>query len=283
MTDVEIRAGNLYWNQGDAELMISSWPYIVAWRRPTGSQGWLPCGDPGIDLAFMRLAAEDACHTAWAIQEWLKTLPAHILAWVAAYPEGHWRLLQAFKHLGPLAATWATRGDFALLFMLAHLERFARMGRRFSWERAVDLASKPRQDVAGGLGFPCPDAAGILARVVPGTCAFRYLRRLKAMTRFPKLVARLAAFPRINVGLLTLVRDPERGRLCSPHLLEEVSLSVMNDSVAPSAWDIDTILDHDERTGRASRPPISGLAELEAIFREIREGGGPGGNKGGLI
>jgi hypothetical protein len=260
---------NLFLRTSEAEYSLSSWPSLRAWQRPLWSQKWLRRQNPQLDLQWMLLFAEEPNAAASACRAWLGTIPTSIRSCVTACPAGHWQLLETFRYLGRLAEGLTAGQEFAFLFLLALHGRFVHT--RFCWDAVAGLASMPGNDLADMFGFqPSKPAAELLVRVTAGTCSVRNLRLLKAMIRNPRLRTDLAAMPRINSGTIGMLRDPERRTACSPRLLKEVSLSEINDTVAPSVWELDEILDHDKATGHSNRPAISCLAELETTWHTIQ-------------
>jgi len=204
-----------------------------------------------------------------AYKSYLRTIPEPVLNLANRYREGYWRVLSAFVRMGPAAEQLARTNEFALLFMLSHLDIFDPAGPRHDWSRARSLALGRRNETLSALGFkPSELILDLLGRVPAESCSRRNLRWLRAMLRLPNLRNRLALIPRINIAVMAIVRDESRWRTCSEEFVREVGEARFNDIVSLSAWDLDEVLDFDEARGR-SRRPIRSLAELDLIRHEL--------------
>jgi hypothetical protein len=204
-----------------------------------------------------------------AFESYLQAIPEPMLNWANAYPEGYWRILSAFVRMDQAAEQLARSGQFALLFMLSHLDIFDSASPRHDWSRAKRLALESQNEVLSAVGFEPSELIGdLLGRVPAGSCSRRNLRWLRAMLRLQDLRDRLALIPRINIAVLSIVRNDSLWRACSEEFVREVGEASFNDVVSLSAWDLVEVLNVDEARGR-SRRPIRSIAELDRIRHEL--------------
>ena len=284
------RDGKLFIRVGENRQAISVWPELRAWEKGPTESTWRPCENPDLDLGWMTSSIEEydretreqlplidgeEAHLAYvkAYRSYLRAVPEPVRNWASSYPEGYWRILSAFVRMSPAAEQLARSGQFALLFMLSHLDIFDSASPRHDWSRAKRLALGSQNEVLSAVGFEPSELIGdLLGRVPPGSCSRRNLRWLRAMLRRPELRDRLASIPRINIAVISIVRNDSLWRACSVEFVREVGEARFNDVVAPSAWDLDKILDSDEARGY-SRQPIRSLEELDHIGQELSDGG----------
>jgi len=278
--------GTLFVEVGENRQAISVWPELQAWEKGPAESTWRPCEDPDLDLGWMTSSIEEyarepegllplfydaEAHRNYieAYKSYLRTIPEPVLILANSYREGYWRVLNAFVRMGPTAEQLARTEEFALLFMLSHLDIFDPAGPRHDWSRAESLALGRRNEMLSALGFEPSELIGdLLGRVPAESCSMRSLRWLRAMLRLPNLRNRLALIPRINIAVMAIVRDESRWLACSEEFVREVGEARFNDIVSLSAWDLDEVLDFDEARGR-SRRPIQNLAELDLIRHEL--------------
>jgi hypothetical protein len=280
------RDGKLFIKVGENRQAISVWPELQAWEKGPTESIWRPCENPDLDLGWMTSSIEEyarepegqlpllydaEAHRAYveAFESYLQAIPEPVLNWAIAYPEGYWRILNAFVRMGQAAEQLARSGQFALLFMLSHLDIFDQARPGHDWSRAESLALGPRNEVLSAIGFEPSELIGdLLGRVPPGSCSRRNLRWLRAMFRRPELRNRLALIPRINIAVMAIVRNDSLWRACSVEFVREVGKASFNDVVSLSAGDLVEVLDFDEARGY-SRQPIRNIAEMDFIRHEL--------------
>jgi hypothetical protein len=271
---------------GENRQAISIWPELQAWEKGPTESTWQPCESPDLDLGWMTSSIQEyACesegqlpllydaeaHRAYveAFGSYLQAIPEPVLNWLNGYPEGYWRILKAFSRMGPAAEQLARSGQFALLFMLSHLDIFDSASPRHDWSRAKRLALGSQNEILSAVGFePSELIEDLLGRVPPGSCSRRNLRWLRAMFRRPELRNRLALIPRINIAVMAIVRNDSLWRACSVEFVKEVGETPFNDVASLSAWDLVEVLDFNEAIGR-SRRPIQSFAELDLIRHKL--------------
>ncbi len=279
--------GRLFIERPSASLWVSAWPDLEAWRRDSNQGDWRTCADPGLNLQWMQLSAEDPdedaagqgrlpfpsprADEAEAYRAFLSTIPQPVLDWSCRYQEGYWRILNAFRHLGPAAQDLCCGGAFSLLFMLAHLDRFCLRRRQHSWALARSLARMPQRDALADLGFPQAESTARLMRnVPPESCSIRNLRRLRKLIRTPAHIRLLRHLPRINAGVIVMLGAAICRDLCSMKLLTEVGLATSNDEAPITAWDLGEIA---HLAGQVTNPPeamlFNSLSEVDAAKSDL--------------
>jgi hypothetical protein len=279
------RDGKLFIKVGENRQAISVWPELQAWEKGPTESIWRSCENPDLNLGWMTSSIEEyarepegqlpllydaEAHHAYvgAFESYLQAIPEPVLNWANGYPEGCWRILNAFVRMGQAAEQLARSGQFALLFMLSHLDIFESAGSRHDWSRAGNLALGPRNKTLISLGFEPSELIGdLLGRMPAESCSRRNLLWLRAMLRRPELRNRLALIPRINIAVMAIVRNDSLWRACSVEFVKEVGETSFNDVVSLSAWDLVEVLDFDEAQGY-SHQPIRSLAELDLIRQE---------------
>ena len=279
------RDGKLFVEVGENRQAIFIWPDLQAWEKDPTEPTWRPCEAPDLDLGWMTSSIEEYAretrgrlpliddeedHRAYveAYNSYLRTIPEPVLNWTNSYPEGYWRVLNAFLRMGQAAEQLARTGEFALLFMLSHLNIFEPASPRHDWSRAESLARGPRNEALSALGFEPSELIGdLLGRVPAGSCSRQNFRWLRAMLRRPELRDRLDLIPHINIAVMAIVRNDSLWRACSLEFVREVGETSFNDVVSLSAWDLIEVLDLDEARGY-SRQLIRSLAELDRIRQE---------------
>jgi hypothetical protein len=284
------RDGKLFIKVGADRQAIAAWPELRAWEKGPAESTWRQCENPDMDLGWMTSSIEEyarepegrlplyydaEAHRNYveAYKSYLRTIPEPVLDLANSYQEGYWRVLSAFVRMSPAAEQLARSGQFALLFMLSHLDIFDPADPRHDWSRAGSLALGRRNKMLSALGFEPSELIGdLLGRVPAGSCSRRNLRWLRAMLRRPELRDRLALIPRINIAVMAIVRNDSLWPACSVEFVREVGEARFNDVVAPSAWDLDKVMDFDEARGY-SRQPIRSLEELDHIRQELSDGG----------
>jgi len=280
------RDGKLFIRVGENRQAISVWPELRAWEKGPTESTWRPCENPDLDLGWMTSSIEEydretreqlplidgeEAHLAYvkAYRSYLRAVPEPVRNWASSYPEGYWRILSAFVRMSPAAEQLARSGQFALLFMLSHLDIFDSASPRHDWSRAKRLALGSQNEVLSAVGFEPSELIGdLLGRVPPGSCSRRNLRWLRAMLRRPELRNRLALIPRINIGAMAIVRNDLLWQACSLEFIREVGEASFNDVVSLSAWDLVEVLDFNEARGY-SRQSIRSITELDLIRHEL--------------
>jgi hypothetical protein len=274
--------GMLWFRSCQKLYVVSAWPNLQAWHRPPGEDSWQVCDKPDLDLQWARVATESIdletlpfadYHRGQinAYKEYLDRMPHEVMFSASSYPEGHWRLLQAFRRLGPAASDLASGNSFALLFMLAHLDRFG-LTRAHDWQQARLLVTRRQRDTLGRMGFsPKEWAARFLRKIPAASCSVRNLRRLRLLLRNPELRKRLAHLPRINTAVITMVGRPEVLRVCSQRLLVEVGLATFNDDIGISAWELNRGLHLLDLLGECPpRQPFQEMAQIDAFHNGLQ-------------
>jgi hypothetical protein len=280
------RDGKLFVDVGENRQAIAAWPELHAWEKGPAESTWRRCENPDLDLGWMTDSIDAYADGTWgqlplfydaeahqayveAYDFYLRMVPEPVLNWASSYPESYWRILSAFARMGPAAEQLVRNGQFALLFMLSHLDIFDSTSPPNDWSRAKRLALGSQNEVLSALGFEPSELIGdLLNRVPAGSCSRRNLRWLRAMFRRLELRDRLALIPRINIAVMAILRNDPLWRACSVEFIREVGEASFNDVVSLSAWDLIEVLDFDETRGY-SRQPIRSLAELDLIRHKL--------------
>jgi len=286
LPEPRFRNGKLFVEVGENRQAISVWPELQAWKKSPDESTWRLCENPDLDLGWMTDSIDAYADGTWgqlplfydaeahqayveAYDSYLRIVPEPVLNWASSYPESYWQILSAFARMGPAAEQLVRSGQFALLFMLSHLDIFDSGSRRHDWSRAESLARGPRNELLSALGFePSELLSDLLGRVPAESCSRRNLRWLRAMLQRPELRNRLALIPRINIAVIAIVRNDSLWRACSVEFVRKVGEASFNDVVSLSAWDLVEVLDFDEARGYY-RQPIRSLAELDLIRHEL--------------
>ena len=269
---------------GQHQQVVSSWPALQAWKKTTVRAPWRTC-DPDLDLQRLYCLAEETepgqeprlplAHgrRTEVYAAFLLAIPRRVREWVLAYPEGYWRLLHAFRRLGSAAEDLAAGGAFALLFMLAHLDRFDHAHPRQDWSCARSLVRRRQRDALHVLGFQRRESvARLLRNVPPGTCTVANLRLLRKILRNQATHRLLAHLPRINAGVLLCLARHDRREFCTGGLLAEIGKDRSNDTIGLSAGKLGEVLRMADRLGCAHElTPLRSLARLEALHRDLNE------------
>jgi len=259
----------------DRQQIISAWPALRAWEQSDAGD-WTPCDDPWVDLDFLVEASESPQRDepAGTHRAFLQAIPQRIRQWVMGFPAGHWRLLNASSQLGAPAEDLAVGHSHALLFMLAHLDRFQHGRPEQDWSRAAELIRLRQRDALAALGFPGRESvARLLRKVPPGTCTVANLRLLRKLLRNTAAYKVLTHLPRINAGVLECLARRSKRQLCTWPLLVEMGQSRADDTVGIATVDLHVVQASANRLGCCvgRLKPLRSLAQLKARRDELEE------------
>lgn len=292
------RDGKLYLFEPTQITVLRGWPDLQAWRKTEDRTAWFGVR-PEIDFRSMvrrvrtlhaasrkalRLAAHpqprffepepgslpglmpSQVRTARALEAFLQPFPTALLSPVCAFRSGHWGLLQACARIDDFP--FLLHDHPAIAMLLAHVHRF----HRSSWplRTARSLVRRRRRDILGALGFPATESAVRILRRMPLRSVRPWvLARLRECMGDPALCKTLAHLPRINVGAVVLLADPDLRPRVGPALLREVADDVREDGWPTVAARMAQVLSWREEM--APDAPVGRMRDRQALDAAYQE------------
>jgi len=174
---------------------------------------------PGVSIAQIRGFRPDQRYEA--MERFLAIIPAEILREVTRFRSRSWQMYCLLKRCpGALELTASNR---ALGFMLGNLWVFGQGQVRRPMRSVRALIPRRRREIAAYLGFPGTNATvRCLRRVSTDSLTVPRLLDLRDAMATPEVVRRLGFIPRINSGVIRIVRDPIARSLVTQAFLTEV-------------------------------------------------------------
>ncbi|HET9950332.1 MAG TPA: hypothetical protein VFS09_00925 [Candidatus Eisenbacteria bacterium] len=190
---------------------------------------------------------------------WCRLIPTDVRGLVARFPGRHWELLVFLARCGRPAIDLA-KANPALAFALAHGGRFrdVRTGEIPEAAGALLGPGRKQKEILGWLGFPETEAARrLMTKVVPAATSVAFLLRLRRALHDPESADAMARLPRLNVGALRILTDPELRERAGHRLLLEVSRAPAEDRRAVTGILLRRSLELARRLLPASRQDLS--------------------------
>lgn len=188
---------------------------------------------------------------------------------VARLPERHWPVLSLLTRCPGADELYASNPALALGLACGNSLRARPVARPLRSARA--LLRKPRTAMLEWLGFPpAPWVARVLGKVVPGAVSVRLLRYLRTALRAESVPKAFLHLPRLDLGTLRILTDPELHPLAAFSLLVEIDRSRMA-SMRAAYLLRDAAHMYAARHGGRALPAQRSLAGLQRVHDELVE------------
>ena len=156
----------------------------------------------------------------------LALFPPELTAQVSRLPERHWPVLSLIARCPGADELFASNPALAFALASSGSLRERPVARPLRSARA--LLRKPRTAILEWLGFPpAPWAARVLGKIASRALTVRHLRYLRTALRDASVPKAFLHLPRLDLGTLRVLTDPELRDLASFTLLAEMDGSLL--------------------------------------------------------
>jgi len=240
-------------------LVLAGWPRCLAWRcnesrvweqfRPTDpilrSVGATASPDfvRRAMCHFVKHAPRDVADSDLERQRagmmrrqeaavtFLAPFPPELRAEVARLPERHWPVLALLARCQGAGELYASNPALAFALAASGSLRDRPVARPLRSARS--LLRKPRTAILEWLGFPpAPWVGRVLAKIAPRAMTLRNLRYVRTALRHDSVPKAFLHLPRLDLGTLRILTDPELRDLASFTLLAEIDGSTLRSARA---------------------------------------------------